>query len=51
VFVDAYDMMGYGEMRFQIITSRFGSHASCLSLLILKTKIYVSDILCCVYRI
>jgi hypothetical protein len=44
VLVNAYDMMGYAEMRFQIIASRFGSPASCLSLLILKAKIYVSVI-------
>lgn len=44
VLVNAYDMMGYDEMRFQIIASRFGCLASCLSLLILKTQIYVSVI-------
>jgi len=36
--------MGYVEMRFQITTSRFGNPTSCLSLLILKAKIYVNVI-------
>ncbi len=44
MLVNAYDMMGYDEMRFQIIASRFGCLVSCLFLLILKTQIYVSVI-------